>query len=107
MPRARKPQTEDLASTGYGDKAALLRAESATPQQAPFVGTDEVPNLSSPSSRPNEPLTSGLPAGPGMGPEALMPMGSPVRRTLQTMLLYNPENNAAMRLLEMLDEMGQ
>lgn len=106
MPRARKPATDDLVSTGYGDKAALLRAESATPEQVPFVGTDEVPNLSSPSSRPGEPLTAGLATGDGMGPEALMPMGDPVRRTLQTMLLYNPENHAAMRLLEMLDEMG-
>ncbi len=105
MPRARKPTTEDLASTGYGDKAALLRAEAATPE-VPFVGTDEVPNLSSQSSRPNEPLTAGLATGPGMGPEALGPMGDPVRRTLQTILLYNPENHAAMRLLEMLDEMG-
>lgn len=105
MPRARKPATDDLVSTGYGDNAALLRAESATPQ-SPFVGTDEVPNLSSASSRPGEPVTAGLATGDGVGPEALMPMGDPVRRTLQTMLLYNPENHAVMRLLEMLDEMG-
>lgn len=107
MPRARKPAADDLQSTGYGDTANLLRLNEAAPQQRPFVGVDEVPNMSAPSSRPNEPVTTGLPTGPGAGPEVLAPMGDPVRRTLQTILLYNPENNAAMRLLEMLDSMGR
>jgi hypothetical protein len=35
---------------------------------------DQVPSLSAPTARPNEPVTAGLPSGPGAGPEAV-PMG--------------------------------
>lgn len=35
------------------------------------VYPEDIPNLTDPTSRPNEPLTSGLPGGPGPGPEAL------------------------------------
>lgn len=107
MPRARKPALDDLESTAYGATAELLTQQQGTAQVAPFVGPDEVPNLSAPSSRPGEPLTAGLPVGAGPGPEVLQPMGSPVRRTLQAILLYDPDNHDVMRLLDMLDEMGQ
>lgn len=103
MPRAQKPELADLKSTGYGDKAQLMRQAEGTPIIAP----DDVPNLSAPSSRPAEPVTQGLPMGPGDGPNVMQPIGDPVRRTLRTILLFNPENNAAMRLLDMLDRMGR
>lgn len=34
-------------------------------------GNISVPPLNAPSARPNEPITAGLPTGPGPGPEAL------------------------------------
>jgi hypothetical protein len=40
--------------------------------------------LSQPTQRPMEPLSAGLPSGPGPGPEALgMPMRSPLGETLR------------------------
>lgn len=107
MPRARKPAIDDLQSQQYGSTAELMRQQQSTPQQQPFIGPDEVPNLSDPSSRPGEPVTAGLPVGPGPGPEVLAPMGDPVRRTLQAILLYNPENHDVMRLLDLMDSMGR
>jgi len=44
----------------------------ATPSSPmPGMGPGEVPTLSDPTARPNEPLTTGLSTGPGAGPEAL------------------------------------
>lgn len=107
MPRARKPAVDDLQSQQYGQTAQLMQQQADTPQVAPFVGPDEVPNLSDPSSRPEEPVTAGLSVGDGAGPEALMPMGDPVRQTLQSILLYNPDNHDVMRLIDLLDSMGR
>lgn len=36
-----------------------------------FRGPDDSPNLTDPTQRPGEPLTSGLSSGPGPGPEAI------------------------------------
>lgn len=112
---ARKPRVSDLPSTGYGDTAALERSVAAVPMgeggpPAPFIGTNEVPNVSDPTDAPGEPLTAGLPTGAGVGPEALGmgPQGqtSAVRQALQAMLLAHP-NNDIMRLLDRLDITGR
>jgi hypothetical protein len=44
------------------------------PPGAPLPGS--LPPLSAPTDRPDEHLMSGVPAGPGPGPEALLPTGS-------------------------------
>jgi hypothetical protein len=44
------------------------------PLAQPPMTPDQVPSLSAPTARPNEPVTTGLPTGPGAGPEAV-PMG--------------------------------
>ena len=119
MVRARKPRLENLPSTGYGDQAALEASDAAVPSDAPaamaagaapgpFISPDEVPNLSDPSTRPGEPLTTGLPMGSGAGVEALGPQGSPdpTRQVLMAMLVAEP-NNDVMRLLDMLDIQGR
>lgn len=108
MPRARKPQIDDLQGGTYGSQAELMRQQQDTPQVAPFIGPDEVSNLSAPSARQGEPVTTGLDVGPGAGSEIMQPAApDPVRRTLQSMLLFSPENTAVMRLLDMLDSMGR
>ncbi|MFP3914980.1 MAG: hypothetical protein ACLFWM_08900 [Actinomycetota bacterium] len=116
MPRARKPALDDLTSTQYGEEARLVRQKRATPNltgeqqegpSRPFVSPDEVPNLSDPSSRPGEPLTTGMDIGPGAGSEVMSPTGDPVRRTLQAILANNPDNNGVMRLLDLLNAMGR
>jgi hypothetical protein len=111
MPRGRKPTVADTPSTGYGDTAALVASDQAVPSQPgeqPFISPDEIPNLSDPSARPDEPVTTGLPFGPGAGPEAMGPQFSndPTRQALQSMLLVSP-NPDIMRLLDLMDLMGR
>ena len=65
----------------YGERKASMEAQSAAPMagsQAPNkidipapVRPPVVP-LTAPSERPDEPITSGSPFGPGVGPEALV-----------------------------------
>jgi len=52
------------ASGGMADLAAVQ-------PQMPAVTPDDIPNLSDPSAYPDQPITSGLPMGPGAGPEVL------------------------------------
>lgn len=40
---------------------------------APPMAPGDLPALDAPTNRPQEPLTHGLPTGPGAGPEALQP----------------------------------
>jgi hypothetical protein len=101
VPGRKYPNRRDLrtkqapkAVTGqaYGDRKAQLDAQKVIPlsnQPAPPQGTSApqgmaamagqvgggavgpIPSLSAPSARPDEPITAGLPSGPGPGPEAL------------------------------------
>lgn len=62
---------------------------SPVSQQPPMQGLapGEIPTLSDPSVRPNEPLTAGLPSGPGPGPSSL------------TTAAYGPQELSVMRAL--------
>lgn len=81
MPRRRRPgsypQRTDLnvqpavAPPGqpYGQRKAQIEAQQAIPLPAP-------PRLDRPTENPDEPITAGLPVGPGPGPEAVItPVG--------------------------------
>ena len=106
MVRARSPQSNrsDLAVPNvqapaqvYGERQQQQAAQRAVPIAAPPVpapagatptpapgGTGGLPPVSGPgilpflheSNRPNEPVTAGLPTGPGPGPEALSGVGA-------------------------------
>lgn len=80
----RAPQTPQVTAAG-GPTAP-------PPQQGPaFMSPDMVPKLDDPTGRPNEPLTTGLSTGPGMGPEAIG--GSPPNpavASVQAAYLANP-----------------
>lgn len=60
-----------------------------------------IPSLSDPTARPDEPLTAGLPMGPGPGPEALtgMPAGNQELQILRAVFLRYP-NEDLRRLIE-------
>lgn len=88
-PRTAKPgatygNRSDLTASAdatYGDNVNQQAIRSSTPNRAPVRGGGGGPPppgslipLSAPSTRPNEPVTAGLPVGPGDGPEALAPM---------------------------------
>lgn len=49
-----------------------VRPSAQAMQQAMMsVYPEDIPNLTDPTQRPNEPITDGLPGGPGRGTEAL------------------------------------
>ncbi len=60
------------APTGGGAGAAGTGGGGALP-----VLPGQVTPLDAPTERPNEPVTAGVPLGPGPGPEALGPLGAP------------------------------
>lgn len=67
------------------------RPAPASPAGGSWVSPDAVPALDAPSQRPGEPVTAGLPIGPGQGPEALAPGPvDPAVATIQAAYLRNP-----------------
>lgn len=84
------PRTAPIAripGQGYGEQAAQVSAQQAvptgvpaTPTPAPRPAPDIMGRLTAPTERPDEPVQTGLPTGPGPGPEALgMQYGEPSR----------------------------
>jgi hypothetical protein len=83
MPRAKRrtatgaPAQPVRATPGgtYGDVAAQERAQQAVPlpQNVEPVDLGSLPPLTSPTQRPDEPVTAGLPVGAGPGPAAAVP----------------------------------
>ena len=56
---------------GKSPAAGGIQAPAGAAPLALPVYPDQTPNLSDPTQRPMEPITAGLPSGPGPGPEAL------------------------------------
>ena len=74
---------------------------------APLIAPGEL-NFEAPTERPNEPVTAGLPVGPGPGPEALnLPSdASTIAANLRTMYANVPaaQNNDFLRLVELAEQ---
>lgn len=103
----------------YGDRKAQIEAQQAVPLPraapapsgggggsvaAPAVDLSTLPQIGGPSTRPGEPVTAGLPVGPGAGPEALgIPAGpgDTEREQLLAVFRMNP-TPALARLIERL-----
>lgn len=106
----------------YGERAALENAQRAIP----LPNTTSVPTPAAPeqapaappmvpgaldfaraSERPNEPVTAGLPTGPGPGPEILglggQPAADDIGQTLRAIYQANPSNDL-LRLIELHDQ---
>ena len=104
-----KPSIVRVPGQGYGEQAQQVAAQQAIPSGPPPipgagappaptisgptpspqpVATNPLPlavpgangALSRPTERPNEPVTTGLPMGPGAGPEALQGIGAAARQ---------------------------
>lgn len=99
------------AATGqpYGERKQQVEAQRVNPlpQQA---SPPQVVPIDAPSQRPDEPVTAGLPFGPGPGPEALgVPAVQPdddIGIQLRNLYRQYP-NNDLLALIEVLDEMGR
>lgn len=101
-------------SKEYGQATALRQAQQAVPLPAtpPILSPSQgqaggvagpPPDLWRPTERPGEPVTHGLPTGPGAGPEALpiqpTPMGDPAAIQIRAMLRANPSNQELANLV--------
>lgn len=114
----------------YGSVTALKNAQHIVPlpnaaaAASPPPGPQSVPgggappavapgdiNFEAPTARPNEPVTAGLPVGPGPGPESLgLGVGPNDPATLLRSIYANvPEaqNNDVLRLIEAFDKRAQ
>ena len=73
------------AAPGPGGGSLAPAGAAPTPQaqpQAPLAVPGGNGALSRPTERPNEPVTHGLPMGPGGGPEALTGIGAAARQNV-------------------------
>lgn len=98
------PQRRDLnalpvrTATGqtYGQAGAQAAAQSAVPMAPPSSSTP----INAPTTRPNEPVTAGMPTGPGPGPETtLQTQVDTTRQQLAALYRLYP-NNDLLGLLE-------
>ena len=100
--------------TDYDNSESAASGGQAPPVgqvQSPQVGADQVPNLGDATTRPWEPVTTGLSVGEGAGTEAMGPMppggADPVRRAVQALLMASPENPDLIRLMNRLTSEGR
>lgn len=86
MPRSRGGKRQGTPGKGYSNRTDMgmsydMAAGSpatggqkapadAAPLQLP-ISPDQLPNITTPTQRPQEPIADGLPVGPGRGPESL------------------------------------
>ena len=102
--------TSNYGPNGNAAAGGMEAPREQNPLMGPGIGAEQVPNLSDPSMRPEEPVTAGLPVGSGAGPEALGPMPppptDPVRQVIMAMMQVSP-NADLVRLLARLDYEGR
>ena len=102
----------DLAQN-YGPQGNAAAGGQVAPQEqvqyADFIRPDQVANLSDPVIT-DLPITTGLPVGPGAGPEVMPMMPSaapdPIRQLIQSMLMVS-DNPDLVRILTRLDYEGR
>lgn len=95
-----RPQPVRVARGGtYGTRQQSEAAQRAVP-------LPEVVPLDAPTARPDEPLTAGLPSGPGPGPEALgmVGPGNPKLSKLKAMFAADPDEDLGWLIAQMEDE---
>lgn len=96
-------QSQALAAvplTGAAPPSPRQPSPGAQQEMVPGIQPGQIPSLEDPSVRPDEPVTEGLPLGPGAGPEALgglAPQAPEEVRVLRT--LYGKYKNADIRRL--------
>jgi hypothetical protein len=81
MPRGRGGKRQGTPGKGYSNRTDLMNnydpsqgspaagGVEAVPQGAMGPSPDDTPGLTTPSQYPDEPITEGLPIGPGGGPQ--------------------------------------
>lgn len=87
--------------------AAAPPPAAAQQQARPMIRPDDIPTLDTPTLRPDSPITTGLPTGPGTGPGpesavAMKPLFDPLRAALRR----DPTNQALRRMAAYLEARG-
>lgn len=86
-----------------GVAAGVPPTAQPAPGQGPMQTGPPPPDLYRPTELPNEPVTHGLPTGPGAGPEALpiqsTAMGDPTAIQIRAMLRADPTNQELANLV--------
>lgn len=88
---------KSLPNAGYGENKDFKQIQKGAPMAKsaarPAMQMPNVPSLGAPSARPNEPITAGIPLGPGPGPEALGKKGPADQKLadLQALADYLPQ----------------
>lgn len=74
---------------------------SAMQQTQPGIQPGQIPSLDDPTARPDEPITAGLPIGPGEGPSALgIAPQAPVELRILRQMYARSGNEDVRRLIE-------
>jgi hypothetical protein len=102
---ARKPASANLDATG---RPITGQAAPQPGQQAPQITPDQTPTPTQPTMYPDEPVTAGLPIGPGAGPEGLASAPAPPNPTIDLLraLLAKTDNPDIRRLLARVNDLG-
>lgn len=107
-----------ISGGSYGEGQEMMDLQQGAPMSAaPGVpGAPMIPiPLNAPSGRPEEPLTAGMPFGPGVGPEGLpmvppvddLPVADEVSAHLRAMLLAYPSSRWLQVLVNRLNMEGR
>lgn len=85
----------------YGKRQQQENAQRALPLSRAALPPGSLTPLAAPTDRPTEPITTGLPSGPGAGPEALMAAGpaDDALWELRALLSQNPQYKDLARIV--------
>lgn len=76
----------DLPNAKYGENKAFTAQEAGAPMAGSAPSAPPIVGLDAPTQRPDEHVTSGVPMGPGPGPEVLGPAAPPSTGQLSSLL---------------------
>ena len=105
---ATRQPIREMPSQAYGDAIDMTAIQGAAPMAATPSLSRPVP-LSAPTERPNEPVTTGAPFGPGAGREVMPIPPMPEDETanlVRALYAINPDPDLA-RLIQRLDAEGR
>ncbi len=94
----------DLPDAKYGENKAFTEQQQGAPLAGASPAMPPIVGLDAPSQRPDEHVTTGVPVGPGAGPEALGPVAPPATGQLSTMLAGLAASDMSGALASLYDE---
>jgi len=100
-----QPQ-QNYTGLPYGDNQAIATQQSGAPMAGNPYPMAGLPELSAPTQRPNEPITSGINSGPGPGTEAMRGLPNQTTSLIDTikhLTQFDPSGDAELIYRQLLD----